>query len=90
MNRWFVLIPLVALAASQFGCSSTPKTPPDTRAADEKASRASAVQNDVVLIAYTLGEEYGSAVRQCQARLRLYRAVTVKELDMAPFGPQQE
>jgi uncharacterized protein (TIGR02246 family) len=39
MNRWFVLIPLFALAASQFGCSSAPKAPPDTRAADEKAIR---------------------------------------------------
>ena len=39
MNRWFVVIPLFAFAASQFGCSSAPKTPPDTRAADEKAIR---------------------------------------------------
>jgi uncharacterized protein (TIGR02246 family) len=39
MNRWVVGSALLALAAFQFGCSETPKAPPDTRATDEKTIR---------------------------------------------------
>jgi uncharacterized protein (TIGR02246 family) len=39
MNRWVIGSAFLALAAIQFGCSDAPKTPPDTRAADEKAIR---------------------------------------------------
>jgi uncharacterized protein (TIGR02246 family) len=44
MNRWILRIVPLALAAFQFGCSDTPKAPPDTRAADEKAIRDTEAQ----------------------------------------------
>jgi uncharacterized protein (TIGR02246 family) len=39
MNRWVIGSAFLALAAFQFGCSEAPKTPSDTRAADEKTIR---------------------------------------------------
>jgi uncharacterized protein (TIGR02246 family) len=39
MNRWFLRLSPLALAAFQIGCSEAPKAPPDTRAADEKTIR---------------------------------------------------
>jgi uncharacterized protein (TIGR02246 family) len=57
MNRWVIGSAFLALAAIQFGCSDAPKTPLDTRAADEKTIRDLETQWSKALQAKDLEKE---------------------------------